>query len=119
SMDLHPRAYFFDELRRHFLDEARRHAVAVDAVQAALLGIREIELLHRARDTDVAEPALFFDAVDIVERALMREQAVFHAREEHHGELEAFRAVQAHHLHAVFPGIGLAFTGFEQRMREE
>src|SRR6185369_5369070 len=78
-MHLHSRAHFFDELRRHFLDEARRDAVAVDTVQPALLGVGEIELLHRAGDADVAEPALFFETVDVVERALMREQAVFHA----------------------------------------
>src|SRR4051794_20164088 len=119
AMHLHPRAHFFDELRRHFLDEARRDAVTVDAVQATLLGVGEIELLHGPRNADIAEPSLFFEAVDVVERALMREQAVFHAREEHDRELEALRAVQAHHLHAVFPGVRLAFAGFEHRMREE
>jgi hypothetical protein len=49
----------------------------------------------------------------------VREQAVFHTGEEHHRELQALGGVQRHHLHAVFPGIGLALAGFQHRMREE
>ena len=59
--DLDARADFFEQFGGNFLDEARRRAVAVDAVQAALLGIREIQLLHRARRADVAQAAFFFE----------------------------------------------------------
>src|SRR5689334_2374405 len=59
--NLNARPHFLEELVRNLLDEARRRAVAVDAVQAALLGVRHVQLLHRARGADVAQPALFFE----------------------------------------------------------
>ena len=91
------------EILGNLRDEARRRAVVVHAVQAALLGVGEIQLLHGARRADVAEAALFFEALGVVDRTLVREQAVFHAAQEHHRELEALGGVQRHHLHAVFP----------------
>src|SRR5690242_1836966 len=39
---LDARADFLDQLRGNLADEARRRAIAVDAVQSALLSIREI-----------------------------------------------------------------------------
>src|SRR3984957_13164187 len=53
------RPHLLDHRRRNLLDEARRRVIAVHAVQAALLGIGEIQLLHRARHADVAQAALF------------------------------------------------------------
>lgn len=41
-------------------------------MQPPLLGISEKELAHGTGSADVAEAALFFDAVEIVERSLMR-----------------------------------------------
>ena len=52
-------------------------------------------------------------------RALVRKQAIFHAAEEHHRELQSLGGVQRHHLHAVLPFLGLALAGLECGMREE
>ena len=68
---------------------------------------------------DVAEPALLLEALHVGDRALVREQAVLQAAQEHHRELEALRGVQRHHLHAVLPLLGLAFAGLEHRVRQE
>ena len=88
-------------------------------MQASLLGVGEIELAHGARDADVGEAALFLEAVGVVERALVREQAIFETREEHQRELESLGGVQRHHLHAILPSLGLAFAGLEHGMGEE
>ena len=88
-------------------------------MQPALLGVRHEQLLHRARRAHVAKPALFLETLRVIQRTLMREQAVFQAAEEHHRELESLGRVQRHHLDAVFPGFGLAFAGFQHRVREE
>ena len=88
-------------------------------MQASLLRIGEVELAHGACDADIGEAALFLEAVEVVERALVREQAIFETGEEHQRELESLGGVQRHHLHAVFPSLGLAFPGFEHGMREE
>src|SRR5262245_49611628 len=116
---LDARAYFFEQLGGNLADEARRRAVTVDAVQAALLGIREEQLLHRARRADIAEAALFFEAFEVGNRARVREQAVFHTAEEHDRKLQPLRGVQRHHLHAVFPRVRLLFTGLQYRVRQE
>ena len=63
----------------HLVDEARRRAEAVHAVQAALLGVADVQLLHRAGDAHVAQAALFLEAVEVVDGALVREESVFHA----------------------------------------
>jgi hypothetical protein len=117
--NLDARPHLFDQLLRKLVEEARTHAEIVHAVQAALLGVGEIQLLHGARGAHVAEAALLLDAFRIVEAALVREQPVFHAAQEHHRELEALGGVQRHHLHAVFPLRGLAFAGLQHRVREE
>ena len=88
-------------------------------MQASLLGVGEIELAHGACDADIGEAALFLEAVGVVERALVREQAIFETREEHQRELEPLGGVQRHHLHAILPSLGLAFTGLEYGMGEE
>ena len=61
------------------LDEARGLPVAVDAVQAALLGVGEVQLLHGARHADVAQPPLLLEPLEIDDRALVREQALLQA----------------------------------------
>ena len=73
----------------------------------------------RARDADVAEPALFLETGGVVQRALVREEAVLHAAEEQQRELEAFRRVQRHQLHAVLVRLGLAVAGLEHGERQE
>ena len=49
----------------------------------------------------------------------MRKQAVLHAAQEDERKLQALGGVQRHHLHAVFPLVGLVLAGFEHRVREE
>ena len=73
----------------------------------------------RARDADVAEAPLLLETGRIVERALVRKQAVLHAAEEHQRELEPLRRMQRHELHAVLVGLGLAVAGLEHGEREE
>ena len=88
-------------------------------MQATLLGVGEVQATHRTRRADIGETALLLEAVEVVERALVREQTVLEAGEEHHRELEALGGVQRHHLHAVLPGLGLALTRLQHRVREE
>ena len=49
----------------------------------------------------------------------MRKETVFHAAEEQQRELEAFRRVQRHELHAVLVRLGLAVAGLEHGERQE
>ena len=116
---LDARPHLLDQLLRDLADEARWRAEAVHAVQAALFGIADVQLLHRARDADVAEAAFLLEAVEVVERALVRKQPVLHPGQEHDGELQSLGGVQRHHLHAVFPFLGLAFAGFQRGVRQE
>src|SRR5690606_12622010 len=112
-------SHFLDELGRNLAQEARRRRERLDAVHAPLLGIAEIKLPARARDADIAEPPLLLEARGIAERALMREQSVFHAAKEYEPELEAFGRMQRHELHAVLIRLGLAVARLEYREREE
>src|SRR5205807_1903788 len=100
---LDARPHLLDQVLGDLAHEARDLAVAVDAVQPPLLGAGEVQLPHGARHADVGEPPLLLEPVEVGERALMREQALLHAGEEHHRELEALGGVQRHHLHAVLP----------------
>ncbi len=49
----------------------------------------------------------------------MREQAFFHAHQEHVREFQAFGAVQGHQLNAVFMLVGLSVAGFQRRVAKE
>ena len=79
----------------------------------------QVQALHRAREADVAEPALFRQPVRVEGRVLGGEQALLEADHEHGRELEALGGVQRHELHAVEAGRGLGLAGFERRVREE
>src|SRR5690606_28638046 len=59
--ELHARTHFLDELRRYLGDEPRGKREAVDAVQAALLRVRQVQALLRPRDPDVTEPPFLFE----------------------------------------------------------
>src|SRR3990172_5459458 len=54
--------------RRNPVDEARREVLPPPPPQRAGKSVREGQPLHRARHPDVAEPALFFDAL-LLDRA--------------------------------------------------
>ena len=49
----------------------------------------------------------------------MREQPLFQSGEKNQRKLQALGGVQAHELHAVLPGLGLGFAGFERGMGQE
>ena len=49
----------------------------------------------------------------------MREQPIFETCKHHHRKLETFGGVQRHHLHAVFPRLGLSLAGLEHGMRQK
>ena len=46
----------------------------------------------------------------------MGEQPLLDTAQEYQLELKAFGRVQAHQLHAIFPGLGLGFTSFQRGM---
>ena len=49
----------------------------------------------------------------------MREQAFFHAHQEHVREFQALGAVQGHQLNAVFVLVGLGVPGLQRGVAEE
>ena len=87
-------------------------------MDTAYFGVGQVQLLARTRDADIREPALFLEAA-IVDRTLVREQAILHADEKHHRKLQSLRRMQGHQLHAVFAEAGLTLAGFERGVREE
>src|SRR5690606_14319893 len=90
----HRRPDFLDELGRQLAQEARRDRVRLLTVQASLLGIGHVQLLARARDADVAKAPFLLEPGRIVQRALMREEAVLEPAKEDHFELETFGRMQ-------------------------
>src|SRR2546427_9359209 len=62
------------------LEEARRDVVARLAVQQAGLRVREVQAMARARDRDVGQAALLFQAVALDAAPLWREQALLRPR---------------------------------------
>src|SRR5688572_1856434 len=116
---LHPGPDFLDELGRYLGDEPRRRTMAVHAVHATLLGVGDVQIAHGPGGADITEPTLLHEAGDVGNRARVREEPVLQTAQEHHRELETLGRVQGHHLHAVLPGLGLTFAGFEHRVREK
>ena len=57
---------------------------------------------HGPGDADVGEPALLLHLVGLGERPDVREDALLHADEEHHRELQALGRVQRHQHDLVF-----------------
>ena len=88
-------------------------------MQAARFGVGQQQALARARDADIGEAALLFEATGFFDRLLARKQAVFEADQEHERELQPLRRMQRHQLHAILPGLALAFAGFERRVRKK
>ena len=113
------RAYFFQQLFGHFREEARRRRHLVLTMQPARFRVRQIQPLHGARDADIAKTALFFQPIQVRNRALVREQAFFQTTQEHDGELQPLGRMQRHHLHRVLTGARLRFAAFQHGMRQE
>ena len=110
------RADFLYVFVRYFGDEARRLSIVVHAMQSSLLGVRDVECLFGARNTDVTEAAFLLKAIRVRKRSLMWEQTVLHAAHEHERKLEAFCRVHGHELYTVLPCIGLPFTRLQSRV---
>src|SRR3546814_13536963 len=89
--------------------------VHVLAVQAPRFGVAEHQLLPRAGDADVGQPALLFEPPGFLHRARIGEQALLHPCEEHQREFQTLRAVQRHQLPAVLAGLRLAPARSEER----
>src|SRR5690606_26496526 len=62
--DVDARPDLLEQRGRDFLDEARRSAVAVHAMQPALLGIRQVQLLHGSRRAYITKPAFLLEPLD-------------------------------------------------------
>ena len=77
-----------EQLLRHLVDEAGGMSVLRAAVQQTALGAGEVQLLLRARHSDIAQTALLLHVLLLFHRAEAGEQAVLHAGEEHDRELE-------------------------------
>src|SRR2546425_2984324 len=71
-----------NELPRDLLEEARRDVVARLAVQQAGLRVRQVQAMARARDRDVGQAALLFQAVALGDALLVRKEALLQPREE-------------------------------------
>ncbi len=79
-------------------------------MKTPLLRISEEQLLHRSRHADIAQPSFFLEPVEIIERTLVRKQAILHAAQEDHGKFQTLGRMEGHHLNAVFPLLSLALT---------
>src|SRR6266498_2129330 len=96
------RAHLLLHLFRNLAEEWRRALLAELAVHAALERVEAVELLARAGHADVAETALLFEVFVRVERLRVRQDPLFHPRQEDDAELEPLRRVQRHQRDAFF-----------------
>ena len=84
-----------DEVGRDLVEEARREVVLRRAPEGARPRVHQVQPVHGARDAHVGQAPLLLHVL-LVERALVREDALLHAGDEHHRELEALGVVQRH-----------------------
>ena len=103
-------AEILDQLAGNLFQEARgdAHLRGVVAVAAAIVGAGEDQRIHGAGHADVAEAALFFQFVGIVERARVGEEALFQAGQKDQRKLQALGGVQRHQRDA---GVGVELVG--------
>ncbi len=90
-----PTACLLDEAAGDLLQEARRHVVLSGTPQRARSSVHQVQTVHGPRDAHIGQPALLFHVL-LVQGPLMREDALLHAADEHHGELEPLGVVQGH-----------------------
>ncbi|CCK00370.1 hypothetical protein BN130_3142 [Cronobacter malonaticus 507] len=83
-----------------FKQKATRLRTYQLAILTALFAQRKGQLFLGTRDAHVGEASLFVDVV-FIDTALVRQQTLFHADQEHIRELQAFRGVQRHKLYLV------------------
>ena len=106
-------AYFLNQPLGDFAHEARDLVARLGAIQPAGFCVADHQLAHGAGDADIGQTAFFFEAAGFFQAHLVREQAFFHADQEHQRELQPLGAVQGHQLHAVFVLGGLGVAGFQ------
>ncbi|VWX46794.1 conserved hypothetical protein [Micrococcus sp. 116] len=85
-----------DERLRDLPEELAGRVELVLAPQRACLGARQEQATAGARQAHVGQTALLRELLLVRHRAGVREHPVLHARQEHHGELEALGGVQRH-----------------------
>ena len=89
------------------------------AVDHARAGLGEIKLLLGAGDADISQSALLVDLLGVHHRRDRREQPVLHARDEHHGELQALGAVERHHHAGVRVGVVVVDVGHQRDLLQK
>ena len=94
-------AHELDVVIRNLSQEAARRVGRRGAVRAPRGGVGEEQLALGARDGDVGQAAFLLHAGRIVLVALVREDPLLHAGDEHDGELQALRRVYGHHRHGA------------------
>src|SRR5262245_13277023 len=106
--------------RRQLIDKARRCRRLVEAACAPVLGKADLGLPLGPGHADVGQPPFFFEAggAALIKAALMREQTLLPAWQEHELELEPLGRVQGHQGNAI-PGIGGVGVHHQRHMLEE
>ena len=85
-----------NQLLRDFLQEGRGRVELALTPHGAGFRAGQVQALHGAGQTHVRQAAFLAHFLLIGQGTLMREQAVLHAGQEHHGELQALGGVQGH-----------------------
>ncbi|CAI8916143.1 hypothetical protein EMIT0196MI5_30307 [Pseudomonas sp. IT-196MI5] len=111
--------HFLNQAFRNLAYEARHLVVGLAAIQASGFGKGHYQILHGPGDADVGQSTLFLEAAGFFQAHLVREQAFFHAHQEHVREFQALGAVQGHQLNAVFVLVGLGIASLQRRVTEE
>ncbi|MNC90379.1 hypothetical protein D3C83_64700 [compost metagenome] len=86
-------------------------------MQHPRLCVQQVQALARSRDGDVRQSPLFFQAVALDERLLVRKETFLEAGQEDGVELQALRRVHRHHLQRILALAGLVLAGFERGVR--
>src|ERR1700683_5659437 len=88
----------FDQSAGNFGEKARwkRGAQTLFTIGASVDGARETQRLLCTRHSDVKQAALFFDVGSLIDRAAVRQDALFEPGEKNRIEFQAFSAVQGH-----------------------
>ena len=88
------------------------------AVEHALSGADEVQLLLCARDCHIAEPPLLLHLLRLANDALAGEDALLHAHDEHSGEFQPLGGVHRHQHHAVRVPVVIVQIGVERDVRQ-
>jgi hypothetical protein len=104
---------------RQLVEKAALGVVAGLAMQHARLREAEVEALPGPGDGHVHEPPLLLEAVGVVRRVVVREEALLQSGDEDDVELEALGRVDRHQLHRVLAGLRLVVAGLERGVGEE